>query len=66
MLTIDERDLVERNFQVNEKTSGLWCGVMQKHPTDTFLYLSAKSSANSWRTQKSLSEKYLSMYKGEV
>jgi|TARA_R110000796_G_scaffold36093_1_gene92313 hypothetical protein len=66
MLTIDEKDLVERNFQVNEKTSGLWCCVMQNHPTDTFLYLSAKSSANAWRTQKSLSEKYLSMYMGEV
>ena len=66
MLTIDEKDLVERNFQVNEKTSGLWCRVMQNHPTNTFLYLSAKSSAGSWRTQKALSEKYLSMYMGEV
>jgi len=66
ILTTDENDLVNCNFDVSEKTSKLWCDVMSNNPTNTFLYLSAKSSANGWKSQKALSEKYLSMYMGEV
>tara|TARA_R110002110_G_C12957256_1_gene671124 strand:- start:49 stop:396 length:348 start_codon:yes stop_codon:yes gene_type:complete len=66
ILTIDENNLVNSNFDVSEKTSKLWVAVMSNNPTNTFLYLSAKSSANGWKSQKALSEKYLSMYMGEV